>query len=349
MGAPEVRKLLVVKLRTLGDVLTTFPLLRALKRMFPSARLDMVADEAYADCFTYHPDVDRFRAHPARALRAGGARAEIAHMRDFTGRLRRERYDVYLDLYGTARTALWGLAGRIPRRLGFPLRARRWCYTQTIAARHRYVVDLNLQFAEALGGSGFDRRLAFFLGPGDGAAAEAHLHRGGWDPSRPMLGVSPGGGWPVKCWAPERFGALARRLREATGCQVVLTGTEAERPLLAACARELDTDPLEAVGLPLRTLAAVIKRCRVFVGNDSGPKYLAEAFSVPTLICYGPTDYINNNPPSALRRVAVRDVPCRPCHSERCREPRRVCLDDLDVDAVYAELASLWRSGPGGV
>jgi ADP-heptose:LPS heptosyltransferase len=344
MRTREIKTILVVKLRTLGDVLTTFPLLRALKELYPQAHLIMAADESYQDLFSTHPRVDEFWAHPAAELRRRGGLFALRQLWAMMGRIRRQRVDLYVDLYGSLRTALWGALAGVPQRLGFNLRGRKYFYTRTIIAAHRYVVDLNLQFAQALGWQGRDRRLEFFLSPADLAAARAHLLGQGWDPDRPLFVVSPGGGWPLKCWSAERFGRVADRLARETGSQVAISGSAAERPLVEACARAAARPVLTLVGLPLRPLAATISLARLFMGNDSGPKYFAEAFGVPTLICYGPTDFANNNPDSPLNAVAFNPVECRPCHSEECRRGDRVCLDELSEDTVFEKALALWKA-----
>jgi ADP-heptose:LPS heptosyltransferase len=341
-----IKTIMVVKLRTLGDVLTTFPLLRALKELHPRAKLIMVADETYKDLFSTHLRVDEFWEHPVRRLKTAGPLEALRQNLGVIGDIRRRRVDLYIDLYGSLRTAMWGALAGVPQRLGFNLRGRKYFYTQRIVAQHRYVVDLNLQFARELGWTGTDNSLEFFLDPADQSAALSHLHAHGWKKNQPLLVVSPGGGWPLKCWSAERFGALAQRLVRGTGCRVVISGAPAEQALIDACGRALDGDYIPAVGLPLRQLAAVIALSRMFVGNDSGPKYFAEAFRVPTLICYGPTDFRNNNPDSPRHPVAGLELDCRPCHSEICRQDRRICLDDLSVEAVYNSARELWNQTP---
>jgi ADP-heptose:LPS heptosyltransferase len=305
-----------------------------------------VADETYKDLFAHHLRVDEFWEHPVRRLKTAGPFAALRQNLGFIADLRRRHVDLYVYLYGSMRTAMWGALAGVPQRWGFNLRGRKYFYTHRLVARHRYVVDLNLQFAREMGWNGTDNSLEFFLEPADQNAALKHLHAHGWKKPQPLLVVSPGGGWPVKCWDAERFGAVARRLAQATGAKVVLSGAPAEQGLIDACARALGTEFIPAVGLPLRQVAALIAQSRLFLGNDSGPKYFAEAFRVPTLICYGPTDFHNNNPASARHPVAGVTLDCRPCHSEICLQPRRICLDDLSVEAVYNSAWKLWNQFP---
>lgn len=337
------KRILVAKLRALGDILTAFPLLRALKETFPGARLTLVVDDLYQDLVAINPRVDEVWTHPARELRRRKGWFAVRQQADMIRRVRQGRFDLFVDLYGTLRTALWGFLGRVPRRLGFALRGRKYFYTQAVKAEHRYVVDLNLQFAELLGWEGRDRALEFFLTPEDEAQARAALVQRGWTPSRPLLVVAPGGGWTLKQWGAGRFGRVARGLAQATGCQVAVIGSASEARLLAESAAELAEPAVVLEGLPLRQVAAAVKCGRLFLGNDSGPKYFAEAFGVPTLICYGPTDFVNNNPVTPRNRVATSPQPCQPCHSETCRASRRACLDDLGEEEVLKQALELWR------
>ncbi|MCD4812158.1 glycosyltransferase family 9 protein [bacterium] len=346
MKIPEVskvRSILVVKLRALGDVLTTYPLLRALKEYYPQARLSMMADDSYQDILETNPRIDALRLHPASQLRQAGQGDALRQQWQAIRAIRQEKYDLYIDLYGSLRTALWGYLGKIPYRMGFDLRGRKYFYNHTIQAKYRYVVDLNLQFAQALGWEKKSNQLEFYTTPQDEVRAHEHLKRQHWNAAKPYMVVSPGGGWPLKQWGAKRFGRVAKAMADKTGCQIVLSGSQAETLLIQTCGAAADIPVINAVGLPLRQVAAIIKGSRLFLGNDSGPKYFAEAFGVPTLICYGPTDYVNNNPQRPQNQVACFQTECRPCHSEICRMPSRDCMNRISEDEVAARALKLWE------
>lgn len=342
---PTVKNILIVKLRTLGDVLTTFPLLRALKELYPESCLTMITDEVYLELITTNPRVDQVWMHPARQLcTAGWFQAMHYHLQTLK-KIRQHKFDLYLDLYGSMRTAQWGFWGGIPQRLGFDLRGRKYFYSHKIRAAHCYVVDLNLQFAQILGWQGTNNAMEFFLTKDDYKNAQQILRQQGWQENIPYVVVSPGGGWPLKLWETKKFGQVAKALREKYQCQVIISGSETEEKLVTACAREVGDSAIRVLGLPLRQVAAVIKDSRLFIGNDSGPKYFAESFGVPTLICYGPTDFENNNPKTLKNQVLFHDIECRPCHSEICRISSRRCLDELTADQAIPVAEKLWEMG----
>ncbi|MCK5242802.1 glycosyltransferase family 9 protein [bacterium] len=348
MKPTSVKNILIVKLRTLGDVLTTFPLLRALKELYPDSRITMITDDVYQELIATNPRVDQVWTHPARQLRTAGWFQAVHYYLQTLKKIRQQKFNLYLDLYGSMRTAQWGFWGGIPRRLGFDLRGRKYFYSHRIRAAHRYVVDLNLQFAQTLGWQGKSNGMEFFLTPEDVETAQQVLRQQGWQEKIPSVVVSPGGGWPLKLWEAKKFGQVAKALREKYQCQVILSGSETEESLVTACARELGDSAIRVLGLPLRQVAAVIKGSRLFIGNDSGPKYFAESFGVPTLICYGPTDFKNNNPDTPNNRVLYHDVPCRPCHSENCQQDRRSCLDDVTIAEAIPQAMELWEMGKNG-
>lgn len=339
----KVNEIMVVKLRALGDVLTTFPLLRALKEHYPNARLTMVADETYQSLFEHHPRVDRFWGHPVKLLKQEGTLAQIRQHQAMVKAIKHQQIDLYIDLYGSMRTALWGASAGVPRRMGFNLRGRKYFYHDRIVAKHNYVVDLNLQFAEMLGWSGIDRSLEFFIVKDDLKQAFSRLEQQGFNVKLPYVVISPGGGWPLKCWAPEKFGEVANRLTRETGHQIVLSGVSSEKSLIERCQAKMEQPGFTMINLPMRQVAAVISQSKLFIGNDSGPKYFAEGFKIPTLICYGPTDFNNNNPVSPIHLTAYHDVDCRPCHSEQCSQVKRYCLDNVTVDEVAKKAFALLR------
>jgi lipopolysaccharide heptosyltransferase II len=321
-------------------------LLRALKERFAHSRLIMIADAAYAPLFAHHPWVDEFWAHAMKKTERSGS--ELWNMWQTVQRLRRANVDVYIDLYGSMRTALWGFLAGIPKRLGFALRGRKYFYTQAIVAKERYVVRLNLQFAQQLGWQGTDDHLEFFLTPQEIVQAKQHLLDFGWKPPQPLVVISPGGGWPVKCWGAQRFAAVAKQLAQMDHCFIVFSGSAAEAELVQQTAQGCTFPHGMAVGLSLRLLAGIISQAQLFLGNDSGPKYFAESYDIPSLICYGPTDEKNNHPLREPHRALAQKVDCRPCHSEICREPYRRCLDDLSVETVVRNARELLKPGVPG-
>ena len=275
-------RVLFVTLSNIGDAVLTTPALEAVHRRFPQARVDLVADPRSAELFARCPYLGETLLRRKRA----GWRAELALLR----RLRRRRYVLAVDLRTELLAWLARARERRTRRGARPLGPH-------AAEAHLGVV------ADLLDGpppparvwlSDHDRRLA------------AALLRG--LPEGPLLALAPGANWPPKIWPAERFAELARTLAPRFA-GVVLVGGPGDRERTAAVAAALG-GALPAADLAGRTgllgAAAVLERCALFVGNDSGLGHMAAAVGRPTVTVFGPGEPARYRPwgPAAEAVVA---------------------------------------------
>jgi heptosyltransferase-2 len=161
-----------------------------------------------------------------------------------------------------------------------------------------------------------------------------------------VVGLNPGARFgSSKCWPPEYFGRLAEQLQTAMPCRVLLLvgpneGEIARRVRAASRADLIDTasDPVD-----LALLKPLVRRCRVLVTNDTGPRHYAVAFGVPVVVIMGPTDlrYTGAN----LENTAIlrRELDCSPCHLKVCPRDHR-CMTEITPEAVLAEALRLLDS-----
>jgi ADP-heptose:LPS heptosyltransferase len=158
----------------------------------------------------------------------------------------------------------------------------------------------------------------------------------------PFVGLHASGGREIKQWHPERFGRAAGRLAQHLGARVVLTGTEADRPLVDAARAALPADVpvIDLAGpLDLLTLAAVLRRLALYVTGDTGPMHVAAAVGTPVVAVFGLSDPARYAPLAPHRRIVRVDLPCSPCNRvrlppERCRGHVPDCLEHITADAV---------------
>jgi len=188
-------------------------------------------------------------------------------------------------------------------------------------------------------------KLQYFLGPEDLAVADGMLRKAGLDPSRPLLGLSPGANWATKRWPAERFAGLARRALER-GLQVAVQGSAAEGQLAQVVVRGAPGAVDLSGKLDLRGLGGFIARCAAFAANDSGPMHMARALGVPTLAFFGSTD------PTMFdfqgHEVLFAKVPCAPCSffgRRRCPRGHFRCMLDLGEERAWAALLPLLSAG----
>lgn len=335
---------LAIRPRALGDVVMVTPALRALKRGFPGASLEVLTERRYAPLLEGLEFVDRVRTVD-RTWRATAV---------LIAALRRRGIERVVDFFGNPRTA--AIAALCGARLsaGYDLRGRSAAYrigvprALTLAdGRREHASATHVRLAAAAGGiaDGLETRVAVSAAAREAAARLFDLANVE-EPGR-TVGLVAAGTWPSKTWPLSHAAVLARRLLRAGHAVLAVLGPGEERTGqdLMALAPGVAALPPCDVGV----LAAVIERLAAVVGTDSGPRHLAAALGVPTYAWFGPTHPDTWNPPGDLHGFLRTDLPCRGCDRTRCPHwncmpglaPEDVSLRVLDHLARYGRTSAL--------
>ena len=337
--------ILVVRLDHLGDVLMSTPAIAALRRAFPSARLDVLAAPWGAAALRGNPDVDRVLPGAAAwydptsaALSGLGAVLRAARA------LRREPYDWGFDLRGDPRVVLFYLLPAARRRFGFAGLGLEDLLTDAVPyERRRGMLDGSLDLVALAGVSPGSRRPVFAVTEEDRAEAARLLGAAGAWTGRRVAVIAPGSNRREARWPARGFARVADAL--GADFAVVLVGRDADAPVTrevaVAAARVRPADLTGATGLG--TLAAVLERASVLVTNDSGPSHLAAAVDCPTVAVFGPSDPELTFPyADGHRFVAVTraiDHP-RPCFDPACPSDHGFSAIDPEQVAALAVRAA---------
>ena len=352
---PSMPRILIVRMSALGDIVHALPVLAALRRAWPAARVDWIVDEAYASVLTLAEGLHQRVVVRAKesgvapgAVTFGGALGYGGAIRH----LRAQRYDAALDLQGLLKSALWARLSGAARVIGFdrahlrePLAAA--FYSETVVPLDApHVIDKNLSILKALNVPQGTVELP--LHPTAGAAATAAIAAIG-GPRRYVV-LNPGAAWPNKRWPAERFGALAAQLRVRTGLQTLVTWGPDERALadqvVAASAGAAAPAPPTAIA----DLAVIMRDAALVVSGDTGPLHIAAAMGAPLVGLYGPTWPERNGPWNPDDQVISRAGGCVCHHKRRCLRGAP-CINEIAVPEVLAaaerRLVHL-RQGSGG-
>jgi len=365
MGLPResIRRILVRANNWIGDVVMISPSLRALRHGYPDARIDVVARPSVASCFEGHPYVDHVVVHDP-----GGAHRGLAGFRRFTAELGRSRYDLAVLFQKAFGAALMAWMAGVPRRVGFDTDRRGPLLThpvrETPELRRIHHVEYFLRVAMAAGGEPGDppRPVLFHLDEADRAFARAFHERTGADRFRLLAAVATGCSKRPRAWHPSRFAELARRLVDAQGAGILVLGGPGDRADADIVLRAAGEAGIDAVGTTtVRQLGALIERCGLFIGNDSGPMHVAAALDVPVLAIFGPGVPAKTGPwmPSDRRAVVTNAFHCAPCRQDFFRECapsaalEPACIETVSVDQAATALTGLLRrvvvpAGPAG-
>ena len=335
------RRILIIKPSSLGDIVQSLPVLAALRAEHPTATIAWLAEATYADFLRHHPDVDvvfSYRRHVRGWLRRCQEQWQLAKA------LRRFRPEVVLDLQGLARSAWFALLSGARQRLGMSdaRELARLGYTRVagIPPRVQHAVDRYLRVIRTL--LGRSAPLQFPLPRQRGAAfwAEEIIARLG---GRPAV-VCPGARWPTKRWPAEQYAAALRKLAALGVEPWVIVGSASERELARRLRRQCPR--VRVADLCGRTtlleLTELLRRARLFLGNDSGTTHLAAAAGCPTVVLFTCTSPERAAPRGAPVRLVRAQVPCAASYLKHCRH--LCCMPTITVEAVTAAVLDLLRA-----
>ncbi len=345
----------------MGDVIHTLPAAQALREAFPRAMIGWVIEERWAELLCAPGTPLRGPRSAQRPL------ADWVHPVNLTGwrkalftvstlqqiakvwnDIRSVRYDVAVDLQGAIRSAVlarWSGAQVVygaaePRESPASL----W-YTRRIVTHGAHVVEQNLSVAEAVAQKKL--KVPRVELPRDTVAERRLQQRLAEMGIGDFAILNPGAGWGAKRWPVERYGRVARQLKEF-GVDAVLNYGPGEEDL-ARAAEEASEGAAKSMKLSISELIALTRRARLFIGGDTGPMHLAAALQVPVVAIFGPTDPARNGP-YGTRSVVLRN-PASPTSHARVAKPDEGMLEigvEAVVDAARELLASTRTEGARG-
>jgi heptosyltransferase-1 len=334
MTTPGMERVLIVKLGALGDIVHAIPVAAALRRARPSVRIDWLVSPKHRAILDLVPAINR--------------RIEMtdAGMLGVIRELRRNRYDVALDLQGLIKSAFLARASGARRVIGFSSRyvrepLARLFYTEAhdpggggmYHQDESHVVLTNLGLLEPLGLHPGDAPPEFPIDVVDSRVARDVAESTG---GRYAV-INVGAAWPNKRWLPSRFAAIAAALRAIHGLRSVVLWGPGEEPL----GREVAAGSSGAATLLPQTsiadVAALARGASLFVTGDTGPAHIAGAVGTPIVGIYGPTRPSRNGPWSADDVTVSRADVCQCHHLRECRL-KTMCLEDIEVPEVMAAI-----------
>jgi lipopolysaccharide heptosyltransferase II len=352
----RVRRILVVRLDLLGDLVLSMPAVQALRTAYPEARIDLLTSPYAAPVAALFPAIDAVIALDVHQFRPSGAFWRPRHYLDLlrvVRRLRGARYDLAVSLHGGHASLFAYLAGAT-QRAGFAGEA--YAGTLTIAAPGRryfarkHEVEYGLALAAAAGaGAGAHEYGAEAPEAAIGRLAERLRAAGIGDAERVVV-IHPGASnGAAKRWRTAGWAEVADRLAAAGLC-VVFTGSVGERPVVAQVRADCRRAHLSLAGeTALPELAALLRRACVFAGGDTGPMHLAVALGTPVVAVHGPTDPAFSGPYAGPATVIRHDLPCSPCYDAtapaECWRGDTLCMQLVTADEVFGAVMAYADGG----
>lgn len=311
-----IKKILIVKPSSLGDVVHSLPFLNAVHECFPDAEVHWVIAKGLEGILEGHPMVHRLivinKDMWKKISRAGDTVREIRQLyRD----IRSEHYDLAVDLQGLLRSGLITMATRAPVRIGFAeaREGSRLFYTRKVqGGRGIHAVERYMRIAAEIGCPA-DRIVFPF--PLKTEASEG-MKRALTDLGRYAV-IVPGARWKTKIWPAENFGSVAAKLK----IRSVVIGSSSDRRIADTVVSSSHGRAISLAGeTSLSELIALMRAASVVITNDSGPMHIGAALNIPVIAVFGPTSSVLTGPYGKGHVVLQSDEPCSPCFKRECSD-----------------------------
>lgn len=346
-----VKKVLLIRLRRIGDVVTVTPCTRAIKETFPDSHLAVLVEKAAEGVLLGNPYLDEIivleREKPRAQGRLGNLRNEIRFIR----RLRRSAFDLVINLHGGPRSAVYTLLSGASYRLGGFIDWHHWNWVYNIRTKplqemlgeqgeRSHVVERHLATLKAAGIETSETSLVLAVTKEAQASLDAILKTRGVRGNGKIVTIHPASRDLMRRWTEECFAQVADRLIEEFGVTVFLVSGPGEEAVTERVQHAMQKQAVGLAGVTsIQELAALLSRSSLFIGLDGAPTHIAAAVGTPVVALYGPTT--DTWRPWTERGVVVRgSTPCLGCSRSCPYHPSR-CMDGISVDSVLEAIHRL--------
>ena len=348
-AASPPRRVLIIRVSAIGDVIMSSGLLPILSRAWPAAEISWLTDDTNVDLLTANPRLKEVIALPRRhwqlLWRAGQYRRLYRELRDFVRELRGRNFDLAIDLQGLLKSGVWAWLSGTPWRIGLGSReGSQWLMTRVVSRQVKSDL-LGKEYralADALGLDPADFAMDIVVGPADEQKTAAILREAGLAP--PYAVFAPFTTRPQKHWFDDRWVALAAHAT-AQGLRAVVLGGPGDHAHGEALVSAAPAGTLVSLAgrTSLREAAAVIRGARLLVGVDTGLTHLGFAMGTPTIALFGSTrPYLDPGVPHSC--VLYEPMDCSPCRRHPTCGGEFTCMRRHTVEKVADSIQGLLRS-----
>jgi heptosyltransferase-3 len=345
----SVKKILVIKMRHHGDVLLTSPVFALLKKNIPDAQVDAFIYKDTLPMLEGHSSIHQFHLYD-RAWKKLSFLKKLSQEVRILRKIRKEKYDLVLNLTEGDRGAIAALVSRARVRVGFDpenkgFKGKKKIYTHRVknckTARHTVEKQIDVLRRIGIFPSIEERDLSLHI------PEEARISvRNQLDVKTGYIVIHPVSRWRFKCLPPKKIGELIVALH-ARGFPIVLSASP-DPDELAMCEEILKAAPGIAVcnlggKITLKELAALIEGSRCLICVDSVPLHIASATKTPLIALFGPTSDQNWGPwMHPKSRVVAQKTSCRPCFMDGCGGSKMSdCLFTLPISSILSAMEAV--------
>jgi lipopolysaccharide heptosyltransferase I len=338
----EFRRILLIKPSSPGDIIHALPVLQGLRKRYPTAHIAWLVATPFANLIETHPALNEVILFDRKRFgRIGRSVSVTLDFLRFVKELRQKEFDLVIDLQGLFRSGFLSRASGASVRIGFAAaREMAWMFYSHRIPEGRtdmHAADRNYQLAPMLGLPDAPLDFEMHLTADDRSASSAITHNARVDAAKGYAVLVPVTRWETKCWALDRYGKLAKLLKDRHGLTSLLVGGASDISAANVSLGASEGAAVNACGkTTLRQLASLIEGAEIVVTADSTPMHLAAVLQRPLVALFGPTDPRRTGPYGRMADVVRLPLECSPCLFRKLSQcPHdHACMRDLSVEEV---------------
>jgi heptosyltransferase-2 len=347
------KKILVIKLIAVGDLVVALPTLRAIKKSFPQSHLAILVTPRVKEVVEGCPYLDEIIYYDILGEDKG-----IKGLFKIIRQLRERKFDLIIELEQYYRvTTLMAYFSGVKNRVGFDLPGQGKRYLFTVKVPYlidKHEVEAFLEMAKLIGADTSEKKLVeIWVSPEDKESGTKFLTGAGVTGDDFLVGIHPGTGPSAtsRRWAPEKFAKLTDWLIKECKAKVIFTGAPSELNLINKILRYTSTYPIISAGKTnLKQMAEIAKRCKLFISVDTGPLHIAAAMKTKVIGLFGPNTPLKWGPYGNGHITIYKELDCSPCTKQylgqvsNCTDP--VCMKEITVEDVKTAVLQMLRTSP---
>jgi heptosyltransferase III len=332
-----IPRMLLVRLRSLGDAILTLPLIESLKRWRPDLQLDILIEAPYASVFANHPAIHETLIVKARNFPEAGGWSRFKAACEILKR----RYPAAMNLHGGATSKIFILCSCAKLRIGEAGHRASWVYNAPVPSSSiiwerssLHTIEHQLSVLQWLA-IPLSTQLAGTLHI-DPASKERIRNRLTQAGALKFILIQPTATLATKQWSAGNYAQLGDLLNDHYGMPIIYTAGSNEASVLQEIRSRANKPHIYWQDLPLDDLFALIEQCCIFIGNDSGPTHAASALKKPVVVIWGSSNFRAWHPWGTDYEAVLSELPCMPCPGYSCSafdQPR--CITDIAVSRVF--------------
>jgi ADP-heptose:LPS heptosyltransferase len=329
----SAKRILIIRPGALGDLIVTLPTFGAIRHYFQDAHIEIMGYTTFLEITKgrfYADAVSRFDQADNTPLFVNNAQLPPSLIKKF------ESIDLIFSFVSDKEQVFahnlrkTGVKHIIHRE---PLPA---------CSESIHIIDYLLKSLDSLGITYPNIMPKVFLNNEDLCFGDKSIKDAAVDSSKPLIAIHPGSGSRQKCWPVERFAGLMSRLSRYMDAQFLVLSGPADDKIIEELHLKIGDTFITANQLPLPHLAAIIAKCRLFIGNDSGITHLAAAVGTPTIALFGPTDPQIWGPRGEKVTILYKKHPCSPCPLDIRKNCFSLsCLNQIEIESVVKEACNM--------